>query len=71
MARTLEQLQKQYNKAPSHQSLRGGFGGGPGGRRPGGPGGPHGARLGGKPKNFKMTIARLLAYNLYPSLLTS
>lgn len=55
MARTLEQLQKQYNKAPSHQSLRGGPG-------RGGPGGPRGARLGGKPKNLKQTIARLLAY---------
>ena len=55
MARTLEQLQKQYNKAPSHQSLRGGPG-------RGGPGGPRGARFGGKPKNLKQTIARLLAY---------
>ena len=55
MARTLEQLQKQYNKAPSHQSLRGGPG-------RGGPGGPHGARLGGKPKNLKVTIKRLLSY---------
>ena len=55
MARTLEQLQKQYNKAPSHQSLRGGPGrGGPGG-------GPHG-RMGGKPKNLKITISRLLSY---------
>ena len=55
MARTLEALQKQYNKAPSHQSLRGGPG-------RGGPGGPHGARLGGKPKNLKVTIKRLLSY---------
>ena len=57
MARSLEQLQKQYNKAPSHQSLRGG---GPG---RGGPGpGPRGPRPGGKPKNVKFTIARLLNY---------
>ena len=55
MARTLEQLQKQYNKAPSNQSLRAGPGRGPG------PGGPRG-RLGGKPKNIKQTIARLLSY---------
>ncbi len=51
MARTLEQLQKQYNKASGHHSLRGG-----------GPGGPRGARLGGKPKNLKNTIKRLLTY---------
>ena len=51
MARTLEQLQKQYNKASKHQSLRGG---GPGG-------GPRG-RMGGKPKDFKTTVRRLLAY---------
>ena len=54
MARTLEQLQKQYNKASKHQSLRGGPGhGGPG---------PRGARMGGKPKDFKNTVARLLKY---------
>ncbi len=57
MARTLEELQKQYNKAPSNQSLRAGPGRGPGP----GPGGPRG-RLGGKPKNLKQTIARLLSY---------
>ena len=51
MARTLEQLQKQYNKASKHQSLRGG-----------GPGGPRGARMGGKPKNLKITVRRLLSY---------
>ena len=56
MARTLEQLQKQYNRAPSHQSLRGG---GPG---RGGPPGHRGVGLGGKPKNVKMTISRLLRY---------
>ena len=50
MARTLEQLQKQYNKASKHQSLRGG-----------GPGGPRG-RMGGKPKDFKTTVRRLLSY---------
>ena len=54
MARSLEQLQKQYNTASKYQSLRGGPGGGPprGGPRMGG----------GKPKNLKSTIARLLSY---------
>ncbi len=53
MARSLEQLQKQYNTASKYQSLRGGPGGGP---PRGGP------RMGGKPKNLKITIARLLSY---------
>ncbi|MBQ7153000.1 MAG: ABC transporter ATP-binding protein [Clostridia bacterium] len=56
MARSLEQLQKQYNF--SHA-----FGKGPGGR-PGG-GGPRGGprmRAVGKPKNSKATIRRLLSY---------
>ena len=53
MARTLEQLQKQYNKASKHQSLRGG---GPGS------GGSRGARMGGKPKDLKTTVKRLLTY---------
>ncbi len=60
MARTLEQLQKQYNSSSSK-----GFGKGPGGPGPrgGGPrGGRHGGRPGGKPKNAKQTIGRLLAY---------
>ena len=58
MARTLEELQKQYNKASGDHSLRGGPGGG---RGPGGPG-PRGARMGGKPKNLKTTVSRLLTY---------
>ncbi len=64
MARTLEQLQKQYNSSSQ------GPGKGPGG--PGGPGRPgpgggrgrgHGGRgPGGKPQNAKQTIGRLLSY---------
>ncbi len=56
MARTLEQLQKQYNSAAAPQK-RGGMGmrRGPGG--PGRHGGP-----GGKPKNMKKTLSRLLGY---------
>ena len=53
MARTLERLQQQYNRAASAK------------RQPGGPGGPHGPgpRGGhGKPKNARATIARLLGY---------
>ena len=54
--RNLESLQKQYAKA-SHGP------GGPGGHGPrgGGPG-PRGRGMGGKPKNTKHTIARLLGY---------
>lgn len=53
--RSLESLQKRYNKAAVAQ--KGGMMGGPG-RGPGGPGrGP-----GGKPQNAKNTIARLLKY---------
>ncbi len=53
MARTLEELQKQYNsKTPSQQ--KGPMGGGPRG------GGPRG--MGGKPKNTKGTILRLVSY---------
>ena len=61
MARTLEELQKQYNKSSKNHSLRGGPGGG---MRPGGPGpgGPRGMRMGGKPQNLKPTVARLLKY---------
>ncbi len=52
MARTLEELQKQYNKAAA--AGRRGFGGGHrGGRIPG---------KGGKPKDMKKTISRLLRY---------
>ena len=59
MARSLSELQKQYNSS----SKPGGFGG-PGGPRGGGPG-PRGrgpAGMGGKPKNTKKTIGRLLSY---------
>ena len=51
MARTLEQLQKQYNSGSKIESLRGG---GPGNRGMG--------RAKGKPKNTKQTIKRLLSY---------
>ena len=52
MARSLSELQKQYNTSAKH----GGFGGprGPRGRGPAG--------MGGKPKNAKKTIGRLLSY---------
>ena len=49
MARNLEQLQKQYNKAAV--AKRGGMGGGPKARS-----------MGGKPKEMGKTIARLLGY---------
>lgn len=54
MARTLEQLQKQYNKAAPDR--KGGPGGGPG-RGP-----RRGATGGGKVKNMKGTISRILSY---------
>ena len=49
MARTLEQLQKQYNSSAKNM---------------GGHGGPRGRAMGakGKPKNAKQTIGRLLSY---------
>ncbi len=50
MARTLEDLQKQYNSASHGMSLRGGPGRGPG------------PRAKGKPKNAANTIKRLLSY---------
>lgn len=54
MARTLEQLQKQYNKAASDTRR------GPG---PGGPGGPRrGPMEKGKVKNSKATISRIISY---------
>ena len=62
MARTLEELKKRYSSA----GKPGGSGGhgGPGGRGPGGPGrGPGMMRgVGGKPKNMKKTVGRLLSY---------
>ena len=61
MARSLKELQKQY-----HSSSKPGGMGGPGGPRGGGHGpGPRGRGpmgMGGKPKNTKKTIGRLLKY---------
>ena len=61
MARTLAELQKQYNSSASH-SKPGGMPpmGGPG-RGPG-RGGPPGAMVKSKPKNTKDTVKRLLKY---------
>ena len=55
MARSLENLQKQYHS--THKPGGTQMGGGPRGGRGGGPKG-----MGGKPKNMKKTIARLLGY---------
>ncbi len=62
MARSIEELKKQYNTG--HNSMPGGPGRGPGGpgRGPGGPGGPMARGLGGKPKDTKKTIKRLWNY---------
>ena len=59
MARSLSELQKQYNSSSKHagpggHGPRGGGGPGPRGRGPAG--------MGGKPKNAKKTIGRLLGY---------
>ena len=51
MARTLKELQKQYNSASHGESLRGG-----------GPGHRGARRASGKPKNLGETIKRLLGY---------
>ena len=51
MARTLTELQKQYNSASHGESLRGG-----------GPGHRGARRASGKPKNLGTTIKRLLGY---------
>ena len=58
MARSLEELQKQYQ---STLQTKGGMPGGPG--RGGGPrgGGPRGM-MGGKPKDMRSTVGRLLKY---------
>ncbi len=56
MARTLEQLKKQYNSTAQQPIGRGP--GGPGG----GPGRGRGPRATGKPKNLGATVARLLSY---------
>ena len=50
MARTLEQLRKQYNSVSHGQSLRGG-----------GPGRGPGPRAKGKPKDIGKTVKRLLS----------
>lgn len=55
MARSLEELKKQYN---SKASIDRGFERGPGGRR----GGRGMKGAGGKPKNAKKTFSRLMAY---------
>ena len=63
MARTIEELKKQYNTGHNPMGP-GGPGRGPGGpgRGPGGPGGHMARGLGGKPKNTKKTIKRLWGY---------
>ena len=53
MARTLEQLQKEYNSHASASAKKGLGGRGPGRR---------GAMASGKPKNMKKTLERLLGY---------
>lgn len=58
MARTLQQLQNQYQS--SHKNASRGMMPGPGPRGP--RGGPNQRRGGGKPKNAKVTIKRLLGY---------
>jgi len=67
MARSLSELQKQYHS--TSKPVQGGPGG-PGGPRGGGPRGRGPAGMGGKPKNMKKTIGRLLGYvGKYKSLL--
>ena len=51
MARTLEELKKQYNVVSHGESLRGG-----------GPGRGPGPRAKGKPENIGKTVSRLLSY---------
>ena len=50
MARTLEELRRQYNSGDKNRSLRGGMGRGPG------------PRAKGKPKDLKRTVGRILGY---------
>ncbi len=61
MARSIEELKKQYNTSHNPMGMPGGPGRGPG-RGPGGPGGPMARGLGGKPKDTKKTIKRLWSY---------
>ena len=56
MARTLEALQKQYKSSSKQKPGGMGHGGGPG------RGGPRRGGPGGKPKNMKNTVIRLLGY---------
>ena len=58
MARSLEELQKQYHSTQKPGAP--GMGGGPRGGGPRGGRGPAG--MGGKPKNTKKTVSRLLSY---------
>ena len=58
MARSLEKLQKQYSSAGKNDMKRPMMGRGPGGPGPG----PRGGMGGGKPKNTKDTIKRLMGY---------
>ena len=51
MARSIEELKKQYNSVSHGMSLRGG-----------GPGRGHGPRGKGKPKNIGKTVSRILSY---------
>ena len=64
MARSLEKLQKQYNASSKKKFVP--SMGGPMGRGPGpmgrGPGGPRGRGMGGKPKDAKVAVGRILSY---------
>ena len=51
MARSIEELKKQYNSVSHGMSLRGG-----------GPGGRHGVKTKGKPQNIGKTVKRILSY---------
>ena len=60
MARTLEQLRKQYNTHAKPE--KGGMRGGPGMGGPRGGRGPMPRGMGGKPKDVKRAVGRLLSY---------
>ncbi len=55
-----EKIVKKYQSAEPQLSPRESPGGGPPGGPPGGPGGPGG--MGGKPKDVRKTVSRLMAY---------